>query len=236
MGMSDVLAGPPPVLVAGAGLLALVLSVVVWPVVTVLMTIAHEGGHALTGSLLGGTVKYIKIRQTGDGVTQFAPGIGPVAHFFAALAGYAGPSVFGLLGAVLLADGQVSVVLWLSLVFLVLALLSTSNWFGGVLIVVVGGVIVLVIRYATGGERTFFTYTWIWLLLFGGVVDVFAMQALRRRGGQIPDLHILRAKTYVPTSLWSGFYWLLSVVILVVGGGILLGILAPDPRAWVPHG
>lgn len=236
MGMSDVLAGAAPVLVAGSGMLALVLSVLVWPVVMFLTTIAHEGGHAFTGSLMGGTVKHIRIHRTGGGVTRFEDGIGPVAFFLAALAGYAGPSVFGLIGAMLLARGQVSVVLWLSLVFLAMALLSTNNWFGGVLIVVVGAVVVLVIRFATGGERTFFTYTWIWLLLFGGFAHVLKMQILRGKGGDIVDLGVLRDKTLLPRSLWSGFYWLFSLVVMVVGGGILLGILAPDPRTWLHHG
>ena len=233
MVMSDVLASPPLGLVVGAGTLALVLSVIVFPVITIVMTIAHEGGHALTGSLMGGTVIAIKI---GTGGSTLLKGLGPFGRFLMTLAGYAGPSVFGLIGAMLLADGQVSVVLWLSLVFLALALLSTSNWFGGVVIVLVGALMVLVIRYATGGERTFFTYTWIWLLLFGGVGDVLAMQAMRKRGQKIGDLGALRDQTYVPTSLWSGFYWLFSVVVMVVGGGVLLGILQPDPRTWVPHG
>jgi hypothetical protein len=233
--MSDVLAGPPPVLVAGAGMLALVLSVVVWPVVTVLVTIAHEGGHAVTGSLMGGTVKSMRIDLKSSGSTSLG-GLGPLGGFLATLAGYAGSSIFGLIGAMLLADGRVSVVLWLSLVLLVLAFLATSNWFGRVGIVLVGALIALVIRYATGGERMFFAYTWIWLLLLGGFADVLTMQALRKKGGKIADLGLLRDKTYMPTSLWSGFYWLLSVVVLVVGGGILLGILQPDPRTWVPHG
>ena len=235
MVMSDVLAGPPPVLVVGSGMLALVLSVTVWPIFVFVVRIAHEGGHALTGSLLGGTVKSIKIGGRFKGETALE-GLGPVGGFLSLAVGFAGPSIFGLIGAMLLAHGQLTVVLWLSLVFLALALLSTSNWFGGVVIVLVGAVIVLVIRYATGGERTFFAYTWIWLLLFGGVADVLTVQALRRRGGKVEELNLLRAKTFVPTSLWSGFYWLFSVVVLVVGGGILLGIVQPDPRTWVPHG
>jgi peptidase M50B-like protein len=233
--MSDVLADPPTALVAGAGMLALVLSLVLWPVVTVLVTIAHEGGHAFTGSLMGYTVKYIRIKGGGGG-TKFHKDPEGVGGFLAVLAGYAGTSVFGLIGAMLLAHGLVSVVLWLSLVFLVLALLSTSNWAGWVAIVIAGAVIVLVIRYATGGERTFFTYTWIWVLLFGGFGDVVTMQILRKKGGDIVDLGLLRKSTYLPRSLWSGFYWLFSVVVMVVGGAMLLGILAPDPRTWVHHG
>jgi len=200
------------------------------------VTIAHEGGHAFTGSLMGLTVKSIRIDRGSSGETRFHQKIEGLAGFLAALAGYAGSSIFGLIGAMMLAHGQVSVVLWLSLVFLALALLSTTNWFGWVGIVIAGAVIVLVIRYATGGERTFFTYTWIWLLLFGGVADVVTMQALRKKGGKIVDLGVLRKSTYVPMSLWSGFYWLFSVVVMVVGGGVLLGVLQPDPRTWVPHG
>jgi len=235
MVVSDVLAGPPQVLVVGSGMLALVLSVTVWPIFVFVVRIAHEGGHALTGSLMGGTVKSIKIGGSLRGETTVG-GLGPVGDFLSLAAGFAGPSIFGLVGAMLLAHGQLSVVLWLSLVFLALALLSASNWLGGVVIVLVGAVIVLVIRYATGGERTFFTYTWIWLLLFGGVADVLMMQAVRGRGGKVEEFGQLRAKSFLPTSLWSGFYWLFSVVLMVVGGGVLLGVLQPDPRTWVPHG
>src|SRR5205814_8719424 len=103
-----------------SGLVALVLSLIVWPVVRFAVTIAHEGGHALTASMMGGTVRSIHVYRNKDprgrGLTTWS-GVGPVGRFFTTLAGYVGPSIFGLGGSVLLAGGHSAAVLWLSLRF-----------------------------------------------------------------------------------------------------------------------
>lgn len=225
---------PSQVVAVGAGLLAFGLSLIVWPIVRFAVTIAHEGGHALTASMMGGSVDSIHVHRKGHpdglGVTYFRSG--PVGTFFALLAGYIGPSAFGLGGAVLLTAGRVTVVLWLSLFFLALALFQAGNLLGRFAMIVIGAVIVLVMRYGSAGQQVFFAYTWIWFLLFGGFGHVLVLQQGRKEGGDTgSDAYQLRRMTFLPASLWSGFFWLLTLGALLYGGGILLGIVRPGDIA-----
>jgi hypothetical protein len=216
-------------IVVMSGLLALVLSLIGWSLVRFALTLAHEGGHAFTASMMGGSVDSIHMyrQNTGKGwaETRFN-GVGPFGLFFTALAGYLGPSVWGLLGAFLLVKQQASAVLWLSLFLLVLALIQAGNWLARLVTVVLGGLIVLMLHSASAGQQSFFAYTWVWLLLFGGFGQVLAFQHERRNGGDTgSDAVVLRTMTWLPASLWSGFFWLASLIALVVGAGILLHLV-----------
>ncbi len=210
------------VVVVGAGLIALLLSLIVWPVVRFAVTIAHEGGHAITASMMGGTVESIHVYRNNDergrGITFFR-GVGPFGKFFTALAGYTGPSIFGLGGAVLLAGGHSVAVLWLSLVFLLLALIQMGNILGGLAAVGTGAVVILVLRYASTEGRTFFAYVWIWFLLFGGVGHVVAS------GWRSGDAGELKRLSLLPATIWSGFFGLATLAALVYGAGILLNLV-----------
>jgi hypothetical protein len=221
--------GASKLVVVGAGLLALVIAVIAWPIVGFAITVAHEGGHAFTGALMGGAVTSVTMDRHQGGLTK-VQGIGPFATLLFFLAGYLGPSVFGLAGAILLTKGQVSVVLWLSLVFLALALLQSRNLVSIVATIATGAVVGAVLRYASAGQQTFFAYTWIWFLLIGGWGHVILLQALRR-GGPDPgsDALQLRKLTFLPASLFSGVFWLGSLAALIYGAGVLLGIVQLDP-------
>jgi hypothetical protein len=221
-------AGQPQVVVIAAGLLAFVLTLTVWRVVEFAITIAHEGSHAITASMTGSAVESVRINRSG-GATSFQD-VGSLSKFLTWLAGYLGPSAFGLVGAVLLADDKVVAVLWISLFFLLLALLQSGNPLGAVVIVATGAVIVLILRYAPPGLQTFFAYTWIWLLLFGGFRDARGLRRLRKQGKDVEsDAYQLRKLTHVPASLWSGFFWLATLVALFFGGLVLLELVHIEP-------
>lgn len=212
-------------LVVGSCLLALVLSAVVWPAANIALSIAHEGAHALTASAMGGKVKSIKISK-GGGVTGFTSA-GPMGEFLTFLAGYLGPSVFGLMSAVLLAGDNVVAVLWVSLVLLFLALLRARNLLAGVGILITGGVFGVVLAYASPGAQLFFTHTWTWFLLFGGFIDVLVLQHLREKDVDTSsDAYHLRRLSLLPASLWSGFFWLATLAAIGYGAAILFGFIA----------
>jgi hypothetical protein len=79
---------------------AFVAAVPLWRFTTHAITIAHEGGHAMVGSLFGLVVQRIRVNTGGNGGTSFRPGNDDwLAWVMAALAGYLGPSLFGLAGA-----------------------------------------------------------------------------------------------------------------------------------------
>jgi hypothetical protein len=225
-------ASKPPsgtsMLVIGSGLLALVLALILWPILAVAATIAHEGGHALAATLSGGSVSSMTVQRNRSGLTKFSHR-SPLGTFLTMLAGYVGPSAFGLIGSLLLANGQVSAVLWLSLACLVLALIQIRNVAGAMAIVFTGAVFVFILKFADPTVRTFFSYTWIWFLLIAGFGDVLELRLIRKRmkvKDTSTDVGNLRTLTHLPGFLWMGFFGLATLAALVYGGGILLGIVA----------
>lgn len=214
----------------GSGLVALILTVVLWPLASFAITIAHEGGHAFTASLMGSDVKFIEVNSRQNsirGLTKFTEA-GPLGDFLTKLAGYIGPSIFGLIGTLLLVADKVVDVLWLSLFFLLLALVQMRNLLGAFAVVVTGGLIVLTLRYMSGAVQAFLTYVWIWFLLLGGFGHVIALQRSRAQGPDTgTDAYDLRRSTHLPASLFSGFFWLFSLLSLLYGGVLLLGIAHP---------
>jgi hypothetical protein len=225
-------ATPSYELAAGTGVIALVAILVVWPVVAPSVIAAHEGGHALSASLFGGTITAVRLHHDQTGVTEFQ-GTGWFGNFFTALAGYLGPSGFGLLGAVLLAHGKTEPVLWLTLVLLALLLFRIRNLFGALVVLVTGGLVYAVAVEASPTVQTWVAYTWIWLLLLGGVRGVMDLHrgrvTLRRSGSRDTwsDSHRLRTLTYIPAMLWTGVFGLATGAALIIGAGILLGFIRP---------
>jgi len=216
-----------PVLVLGTGLLALALAVVIWPVAKHSITAAHEGGHAFFALLSGAKVTSVKLNRTTSSVTS-AAGLGKLGAFVVTMAGYLGPSIFGLAGAVLLVRGRTAAVLWLSLVFLGLMLLVVANLFGAVVVLGTGGLLFLAARYATGDAQAVAAYTWVWFLLVGGFVHVLEFGRARRGGKDTgSDAVALRGMTRVPATLWVGVFLLGTLAALSYGGAVLLGLAGP---------
>lgn len=232
---------PSLVLVIGTGLLALLAMVALWGISKHTITIAHEGGHAMFASGTGGRVHSVKLERTGDGVTRSADA-SKTAGIFVSLAGYLGPSLFGLLGALLLSQGKTVAVLWLTLAFLVLMLLQIANVFGFLSVIATGAVVYLVARYASSGVQTVFAYTWIWFLLMGGTKSVVELHAARRVGSRTgkpdkgSDAVVLRQSTRVPAPLWVGFFFLATLAALFFGGAILFGMVLEPGLVPAPAG
>ena len=217
-------------LVVMAGVVAFAIVAVAWALVEVGVIIAHEGGHALMGSAVGGKVGHIIIRRTG-GETN-VPLKDPVKQFVVGLAGYLGPPVFGVGGAMLLSTGRVRPLLWLSLFLLVCALVMAEGWRSAVWIVVTGALFLLVIRYAGEGGQTFFAYTWIWYLLFGGIRSVVMLAQIHADSPKAAtDAGRLRQLSLLPAKLFVGFFGLVSFAALVAGGLILVGAIGPGSLA-----
>jgi len=208
-------------LVFAAGVVALVAVGLGWAATRYAVTIAHEGGHAVTASSLGWKVVYIMVALGGSGETKYEVPKGQ-RDFLATLAGYLGPAVFGLAGAVLLNAGQVRNVLWLSAGLLTCALFMSRNVFTAVRVVITLAVILAVLRYAGVWASTFFAYAWIWFLLIGGIRSVTELARARESRRDVSsDAYHLRAMTHLPAGLWVGFFGLFSFAALILGALIL---------------
>jgi glucose-6-phosphate-specific signal transduction histidine kinase len=219
-------------LIVLTGLLALVIVTVSWPVIRFSISIAHEGGHALFASVLGGTVKSVHLAHRKNGNLTTYSGTSGLATFVTTMMGYLSPSMFGLIGALLLVHGATRAVLWLSLLFLAILLLQVAHLRGALIVVAVGAVIFLFARYGSDGAQTVFAFTWIWFLLIGGFRHVVYYLGVRRaakeskKPDKSSDGYRLKEQTHIPAPLWVGFFWLATLAALVLGAAILLGVVA----------
>ncbi|HEX9064740.1 MAG TPA: M50 family metallopeptidase [Streptosporangiaceae bacterium] len=167
---------PGTALTIGIACLVAVAFPVTWSFVRYLGTMAHEGSHAVVGSLYGRKIEGIRLHLKDATGSTDAPGEGgnvPILFI-----GYFGPSLLGLGAAKLIAMGHSVAVLWLTLALLALLLAQMRNVIGMLLIVVAGYVIYIFARYGTVARETLAAYGIAWLLLLVGIRTV-----LHRWGG-----------------------------------------------------
>jgi hypothetical protein len=206
----------PSALAWTAAFVAWILAVPMWYVTKFAVTAAHEGGHALIAKLSFQTVNKIELYRDGGGGTFTEPPW-PIT-IFVGLAGYLGPSMFGMLGAWLLTRGATDAVLWGSLAFLSIMLLAVRGWFGWLVVPCLMVIIGLVAVKSEGPLRGLFTQVWVWFLLIGGVERMLIL-ALEKPA---PDAVRLQGSTLLPAELWTLVFLLGTVVALVYGGGVLV--------------
>lgn len=211
------------VLVTAALAVATVAPRQVWRVSRHVVTIAHEGGHALVALAVGRRLSGIRLHSDTSGVTVSVgrpTGPGMVATL---LAGYLTPSLLGLVAAGLLMTGHITALLWVSIGLLAAMLLLIRNVFGVVSVVVTGGVVLAVSWLAAPTTQAAFGYLFTWFLLVGGVRPVFELQT-KRRHRQAPhsDADQLARLTGIFGIVWVGLFAAATVVALLVGAGWLL--------------
>jgi hypothetical protein len=99
----------------GLAALAVMLIPFLWPFVEQFNTMAHEGAHAVVGSVMGFTLAGVTVDMESNGITEWAkaPDTGP-RRTLTRFVGYLGPSGFGLCAAKLIETGRVITVLWLN--------------------------------------------------------------------------------------------------------------------------
>jgi hypothetical protein len=193
-------------------------------------TVAHEGGHALLGSFFGIPIEGIRFDSPGNAGTTFGQGLAGLAFVITALAGHLGPSGFGLLAAVLLHLGRPDAVLWIGLALLALFLLLARNVRAFLATIALGLLVIAALNTHDPATKAFAAVTWAWILLAGSVVDVLGLRSYRRelrRNGQkdtSSDAYQLRKATWVPAALWVLVFFIASMVALIYGGALLLGI------------
>ena len=131
---------PEPAVVLAVALVALALVLLprAWSLTRHVVTISHEGGHALVAVLTGRRLMGIRLHADTSGVTLSrgkSTGPGMVAML---AAGYLAPAVAGLGAALLLASGHSLALLWLAVGWLSLMLLQIRNAYGLLVLLVCG--------------------------------------------------------------------------------------------------
>ncbi|HZM77001.1 MAG TPA: M50 family metallopeptidase [Candidatus Limnocylindrales bacterium] len=215
---------PEPALIAATAVVAAMAVGVnaVWRVTRTVITITHEGGHALVAVLSGRRLRGIRLHSDTSGLTlsRGKPrGLGMVLSLFA---GYVAPSLLGLAAVALLAAGRVTLLLWLALLLLLAVLLMIRNWYGLLAVAVTGAVVYAVSRYAAATTQTLVAYAAVWFLLLGGVRPVLELRRRRRGRGIQSDPDQLAQLTPVPAWMWTLLFGLINLVCLGYGGYLLL--------------
>ncbi len=207
------LAGPVAVVIGIVALGAAALPDI-WLLTRHVNTIAHEGAHATVASAVGRKVLGVNINPDGSGATA-SKGADNTGAVLTGVAGYLGPSGFGLLAAKLIQIGHSVAVLWLGIVLLLCMLVVIRKFFGAFTVLVSGALLFVVAIGASLGAQVLAAYAIAWFLLLSGLVVV------RRHGANAGDAHILRGQTRLPRGFWS-LLWHLGALAALVYGAVLL--------------
>jgi len=220
----------PEVLLAAALALAVVGWTASWRVARGVVTIAHEGGHALVAVLSGRGLTGIRLHADTSGVTGStgrAGGLGLVLTF---VAGYPAPAALGLAGALLVATDRSAASLWLVVVLLVAVLTQVRNAYGVLSVLATGAVVGAVAWWGDPVLQGAFAAALSWFLLFGALRSVRELQRGRRHGvprlGGESDADALARLTGVPGGMWAAVFWLAAVAAVITGAWVLVGGMA----------
>jgi peptidase M50B-like protein len=216
---------PEPAVVVTVALVALALVLLprAWSLTRHVVTISHEGGHALVAVLTGRRLMGIRLHADTSGVTLSRgrpTGPGMVAML---AAGYLAPAVAGLGAALLLASGHSLALLWLAAGWLSLMLLQIRNAYGLLVLLVCGVGAGLASWYLSGTTLSLLAYLLTWLLLLSAPKPVLELMRQRRRGrARGSDVDQLVRLTRVPAVVWELLFLLANVAGLAVGVFVLL--------------
>ncbi|WP_152186172.1 M50 family metallopeptidase [Segeticoccus rhizosphaerae] len=187
-----------------------------------LVTIAHEGAHALVATAVGRRLTGIRLHSDTSGLTVSRgrpTGPGMVATL---AAGYLGPSLLGLGAALVLHTGHAAALLWGVVVLLGLLLLKIRNWYGLWSVLVCGCLVFAVTWWLSLQVQSAFAHALTAFLLLAGPRAVLELHHGRRRGQQRgSDADQLARLTGIPAALWVALFGALTLA-AVVGGAMIL--------------
>lgn len=216
---------PTPRAVAVLGVVALACVILGWPVTRMMVTVAHEAGHAAVALLTGRRLTGIRLHSDTSGLTvsRGRPrGPGMVATL---VAGYPAPAVLGVGSAFLLASGRAVLVIALVVVCLAGMLLMIRNLFG-LLVVLIGlAGVGLTAWYLSPAHQSWVAYLLTWVLLLAAPRPVLELSRQRSRTSDPAQLARL---TGLPAGLWTLLFGLATLGGLVAG----VGVLAPGVLRW----
>jgi hypothetical protein len=213
----------PGVLLAAVLAFVAVLWAVSWRWTRTVVTIAHEGGHALTAVVAGRGLTGIRLHPDTSGLTVSTGARGGPGLVFTFLGGYPAPSLLGLGGAVLVATDRASLMLWLALGLLVATLIHVRNLYGAVAVLATGALVGAVAGWGGPRLQDGFAAALCWFLVFGGLRAVRELQRGRRRGLHgSSDADMLARLTPLPGGMWTGLFWLVAVAAVITAAWVLL--------------
>jgi hypothetical protein len=217
---------PPAWVVGVTGLAALlvVLNTGSWRLAGKVITIAHEGGHALVSVLSGRRLEGIRLHADSSGVTysrgrRRGPGL-----VLTSSAGYVTPSLLGVGAAALLATRHQAALLWLALLLLAATFLAVRNAFGALAVLATAAGVFVVSYFASAAVQAGFAYLAAWFLLLGGMRPTLELTHRRRRSPRsgLSDADLLARLTGVSRHVWVAAFLLVCTAALALGTRLLI--------------
>jgi hypothetical protein len=185
-----------------------------WLITRHVAVIAHEAAHATLGSAVGGSVRSIRLLRDASGVTAVS-GHGTAGSVVTGLAGYLGPSLFGVGAAVVIRLGHIVAVLWLALLVLALVLLVLRSLFGCLTVILSSVLLFGVAGFAPVGVQVLASYGITWFLLASGI------RMILEHGKANADGRALHSATKIPAGFWFRL-WHAGTIVAVLFGAMLL--------------
>lgn len=210
----------PGVLLAAALALLVVAWTASWRWTRIVVTIAHEGGHALVAVIAGRGLTGIRLHADTSGLTVSTGARRGPGLVFTFLGGYPAPSLLGIGGALLVAADQAALMLWIAIALLVATLVHVRNAYGVFAVLATGALVGAVAWWGQPRLQDGFAAALCWFLLFGGIRAVHELLGSRRRGAS--DADMLGALTWLPRGMWVLLFWLFAAGAVIVAAGILL--------------
>jgi hypothetical protein len=210
----------PAVLLAAALALLAVVWTASWRWTRTVVTIAHEGGHALVAVVAGRGLTGIRLHADTSGLTVSTGARRGPGLVFTFLGGYPAPSLLGIGGALLVAADRSALMLWIAIALLVATLFHVRNGYGVFAVLATGALVGAIAWWGQPRLQDGFAAALCWFLLFGGMRAVHELQRSRRRGAS--DADMLSSLTWVPRGMWVLLFWLLAAGAVIVAAGILL--------------
>lgn len=204
-----------PTWVAAATAALLVVLPPAWSVARHLVTLVHEAGHAAVAVLTGRRLNGIRLHTDTSGLTISSGrprGPGMIAT---AAAGYLAPSVLGLVSIVLIEGGHTASALYTGLATLAAMLAFIRNWFGLLVVLLVGAAVSLLIWRAPDDVQRLAALTFAWLMLIAApraTVDLWSHR--RRVRTRTSDADVLARLTFLPAAVWNVAFVLLTTAAL----------------------
>lgn len=210
-------------LLALAAALALVLVPWLWRRCRHVVTIAHEGAHALVAVLTGRKLSGVRLHRDTSGLTTSRGRNSGPGMVLTVAAGYPGPGLVGLGAAYGVQRDHPDVVLWTLLVLLALLVLWVRNLYGFVVVLLAGGAVFAVTWWGSADLQAGVARTAAWFLLLASPRTVLEMQAVRtRRRSRTSDADVLGRLTHLPGLVWVVLLFAIGGAMLVAGAALLL--------------
>ncbi|HET8587658.1 M50 family peptidase [Nonomuraea phyllanthi] len=210
------------VAVSALGALVLVGFRMPWQVSRGLITIAHEGGHALMALVTRRKLEGIRLHSDTSGVTLTRGRPTGPGMVLTAMAGYMAPPLLGLAAAWLTEMGHITLLIWSVLLFLVCMLLLIRNLYGALILLATGGAVFALIMYAPADAQQVVALVAVWFLLFGGIRPIIELQRKRsRRQARDSDADQLARLTFLPGGFYVFFFLLVAIVSAAFGAYLM---------------